>query len=197
MRKKKNELLTQSQKDVMEIISKTGCLPKDNIKGFGIRNRTISSLIEFGYIKKEEMIVDRNTTREIYTADDKGSKYLNNYYGYHNMYKHQSLIHDSELNDSFLKNDYWNKYQNNEISILSEIQCKDLLIEKINNIEDYETRNHYLEELREHHISPVDMLIVNEQNGSISYEYIEVITVNYNQEMIKAKELCIEILNNY
>ena len=186
--------LTEKQSDIMDIISKTGCICEDNLKEFGLNKHTINKMVEFGFIKETRAIVDRNTSRTVYVADKSGQSYLKNYYG-SSLYRHQSVHHDSQLNDRFVK--VWDEYKNGTVGILTETQAKDLVVDKINHIEDYAIRTQYQEELQEHKISPSDMVIVREVNNVITYICEEVITVNYNAEMILAKEHFQEILERY
>ena len=83
------------------------------------------------------------------------------------------------------------------LAYLRENQARDLIIDKINNIDDYAIRSQYQQELEEHKISPVDMIIVREVNNTITYTCEEVISVNYKAEMILAKEHFQEILEKY
>lgn len=180
--------LTKVQKLSLEIVSKVGCINEDKIKDLGLNNHTLSKMCEFGYLTKESFKY-KGENHTIYRPDTLGKKYINNHFD--RPYHTQSKKHDYELCNQYSK---LNEVDRN--NVITERQCYDLLLEKIDNEEDYYTQSILREELHNNQISCPDLMVCRCVNDVVEYECIEVITSSYTREQIQSKVRYCEVMGS-
>lgn len=185
----KKQKLTDKQKSALFVCSRVGCINADRIKDLGLNNHTVNKMVDFGYLTKETFNNKDNQEITVFRADDKGRNYINEYWDYN--YHSQSIKHDYEL-----CNQYANLSKEDRNNVITESECRHLLNDKINSIEDRQLRLELKEELEENKISCPDLMVAHYETitETIEYEVIEVITDFYTREMILSKERFCEIM---
>lgn len=175
--------LSQSQRDCLEVIAKTGILPVNNQKKLGISNKTVRALEKEGLIKKETVLyrdADNHKKQEVqdcYTFTSNGSQRAKRYFD--SVYNGSARRHNIELN-----NQYCNLTETERNSWLTENQIRNMLVQTINNTDDDALRNEYYTRLADNQISVPDCCYISEQG---TMESIEITTNSYTREIILEK----------
>lgn len=182
----KTNKIPDAQKNAMLVCARTGLISKDNLKALGISTFTISNLLKSGHLKSEEILYNtkNNDVRECYYLSSKGSNYAKKHFD--GVYSCQHSKHDIELN-----NRYSELSKEERTNFLTESNIRELIRDKISQIEDYEERERYSHMLEERELSPPDCGYINEA-GEI--QYIEIITNSYSQRDIEIKQQTVEFL---
>lgn len=168
-------------------VSKCGYVSHTNLKNF-VADSRIKNYCRDGYIIKETVTKPNGEVLEGYKLTKQGREFVAKEYGFKDHYHAQSLNHDLGV-----ANKYFSLTEQERETWKTETELRNEFEEKLNQLyhENYERYNEIREQLEQGQISMPDCSYTSEKGVEIAYE---IITNNYGQQEIEAKEKFVEIM---
>lgn len=196
MAKKKGGLshIYPKDKRAFSLLAKSGAMSRDTLHKLEITDNRIKSYKQAGLIK-EVSVPDRhgNGIRTFYElTDKKGKDFCRQECGTRQFISNgNASIHNSKVSE-YLANNLSKKELE---SCLSERELKPFIESRLQEYLDRQEHDRYQElvdALKSNQLSMPDVIYKTEQGV---YEAVEIITDNYGQEELQAKELTCELLS--
>lgn len=175
-------------KEFFTNLSNTGVVTQSHYKDAGISSSRIKAYLKAGLIEKTPK---ENGGEFGYKATSQGKDFAEKQWGIKRSesYTFQSLKHDRKLEHEYYKLD------REQYEWRTESQARDMFKEKIEEIRREDpVRAENIENMWDNkEISMPDAIIINRETNVITA--IEVITNNYGEQQLQAKEAFVEIMN--
>lgn len=167
-------------------LSKCGYLNKEHFKECNITDGRLNNYIKDGLVQK---VTAETPGDYAYKLTSLGREIATQQYGINRFYQAQSPSHDLALG-----NKYFSMSEAERATWKTEVECRDAFHEKLQELRDQgeETvADMYLDMLNKGLISMPDCIYSNDQGSEISFE---VITNNYGQAELMAKEAFVQVM---
>lgn len=175
-------------KSAFNAMSKCGHVSKDQLKECGLADARINNYVRDGLAEKV-VYKEGKEMKEAYKLTESGRELATKNWGTRDHYQAQSPKHDLALAEK-----YFSLTAEQKETFLSETQVRNLFMEKLENLRQEgqeKLSREYEEMLNKGLISMPDGIYTGGSGVQVSFE---VITNNYGQAELQAKEAFVEIM---
>ncbi len=188
----KEKNLMRRDKDSLRAVAKFGYLTREQILSFGMKANRLREMEKLNLFKIDHYRDKQDGQyKEALRLTETGRKYVEEKGLVRREHMQQArknaIQHSIAQVDLFFK--HYNKHDIERVA--SEPMQREMLMEHINNMTDRERANEILEQYKNRELSITDFAII--KDGKIEATY-EIITDNYGEEEIQAKESFSEVM---
>jgi hypothetical protein len=170
-------------------LSKTGHMTAGQFKSFNIADSRLKNYARDGLVEKVPYKMKGGKSGEAYKFTKAGKQIAEQNWGIKNHYHAQSALHDIAIADKFisLKEEQQWSWKTEEMAR----ERVEEIIQETKDQGDEETAKMYEDMLNNNLISMPDAIYTNDQGVEVAFE---VITRNYGETELVAKEAAVQIL---
>lgn len=180
------KVFNSKDEDAFRAFKNVGHLSHDHLKSLGLSETKIKNYVREGYAQKVSYNIKGQKENGIcYKLTNLGKEVGADKFGFKN---YMQTTNGHERHNLDVANKYMSLTKEERLTVMNEREVRELLQERIYEIENKQERDHYQELLDQGKMSMTDLVYVTEEGVTIGYETT---TNNYGEEEIQAKiETC-------